>query len=568
MATHELSRRQFVAAASVGGMSLAALLAARTAAQDATPAAATPAAQSATLTTNSAGPTAVPLGPAIPPEATSSDTNWAVESHDLQATRNVGASTISTKNVGSLSMAWNLPSDISGMFGALTSNPVIVDDTLYFQDAKSNVKAVNRATGEVVWSKKYDQDVPSGGPNGVAIGYGMAIFPVGGKGDVYAVDAATGKDAWQANIQGPRNEGITMAPIIYDSTVYISTIPGNVDAFYVGGQRGVLHALDVSTGRVLWYFDTVVDNLWGNARINSGGGLWHPPSFDADGNLYVGIGNAAPYPGNKEAPAGSSRPGDNDYACSLLRINPATGGVDWYINIKPHDLFDLDNQLTPVVADVTIDGTDTPLVFASGKHGLVVAVNRETGQEVWRTPVGKHENDDLTELPTDKTVMVYPGTFGGVETPLAYADGVIYAPVFNLGSGYTATGLDPSSLDISTATGELVALDAATGDIMWDIELPTGTLAGATVVNDLVFIGGLDGLVRAHNITDGSQVWAFQTGAGINAPLAVSGDYLYVASGGPLIPSDDTQDAKPVDGAALIAISLSSGATPEASPAS
>jgi len=564
MSPRDISRRQFVAVSVAGA---AAIVTRDVAAQEATPASSE---EGGGIVSNAPGPTPTPLGPAEPPELSSSETNWAVENRDLKGTRHATGSQISSETVSELGTAWILPYDISSLFGALTANPIIVDDTLYIQDARSNVKALNRETGEVIWERAYDQDIPSGGPNGVAVGYGLVVFPVGGEGEVVAVDAATGEDVWSVNIQGPRGEGITMAPAIYDSTVYISTIPGNTSSFYTGGQRGFLHALDASTGRVLWYFDTTVDNLWGNARMNSGGGLWHPPSFDDEGNIYAGIGNAAPYPGNEQAPAGSSRPGDNDYANALMRINPETAGVDWYINIKPHDLFDLDNQLTPIVADVNVDGTDVPLVFSSGKHGIVVAANRETGEEVWRTPVGRHQNDELTDLPMDEPVEVLPGTFGGVETPMACADGVIYVPVFDLPTSYTATEI-AGLADFSEAAGQLVALDAATGEVIWEVQLPTGTLAGATVVNDLVFTGGLDGVVRAHSIADGSQVWSYQTGAGINAPLAISGDYIYVASGGPLIPSPDTLDPLPIEGAALIAITIggepqmagSASATPE-----
>src|SRR5690606_9186036 len=115
-------------------------------------------------------------------------------------------------------------------------------------------------SGEEIWKNEYGKDVPSGGPNGVAVGYGFIVYPVG-VGEVYAARADTGEEVWNINIKGPRGEGITMAPAIYDSVVYISTIPGNLEEFYNGGQRGFIHALERSTGRVLWYFDTTVDNL-------------------------------------------------------------------------------------------------------------------------------------------------------------------------------------------------------------------------------------------------------------------------------------------------------------------
>jgi outer membrane protein assembly factor BamB len=580
----ELSRRHFVAAASVAGAALAGGLGKAVLAQDSTPepqsqsAAATPEnAAAGTPEANAIGsdrfPVRTELGPAIPPEY-DTETNWPSENGNLASTREAKGSSISTETIGELGVAWNYEVSISATYGALVSSPVIVDNVLYQQDAMSNVYALDKETGEVLWTNEYNEAVPSGGPNGVGAGYGHVVYTLGGPGDVVAAKADTGEEVWRTNIQGLRHEGITMAPLVYDSTVYVSTIPGTPEKFYQGNQRGIIVALDLADGQVLWYFDTTVDNLWGadggNARVNSGGGLWHVPAVDENGKLYVGIGNASPYPGIPEYPAGSSRPGDNDYANAVMRIDPDRAAVDWFLNVKPHDLFDLDNQLSPVLGEV--DGK--PVVFTSGKHGYVVAVDRETGEELWRTAVGEHENDDLQELPEEEFVKVLPGTLGGVETPIAYANGVVFAPIFNMASYYNGGGIDPSSIDIAAATGQLVALDAATGEILWDVPQPKGTLAAATVVNDVVFTGSLDGIVRGYNVADGSQVFSFQTGAGLNAPLAVSGDYLYIPSGGPLIPSDETANPLPFEGAYLVALKLGGevqatpqGATPEsASP--
>src|SRR5690606_34223728 len=100
-----------------------------------------------------------------------------------------------------------------------------------------------------------------------------------------------------------------MAPLVHDGLVYISTIPGSQEGFYLPGQRGIFYAIDAESGTVLWYWETTVENLWGNPRVNSGGGLWHPPSVDERGSIYLAVANAAPYPGTKEWPNGSSRPG-------------------------------------------------------------------------------------------------------------------------------------------------------------------------------------------------------------------------------------------------------------------
>jgi outer membrane protein assembly factor BamB/plastocyanin len=509
--------------------------------------------------------TPVALGEAIPPEF-GTETNWPYENADLRATRVARGTSISTSTIGQLGDAWSFPVTTTGSFGPLTANPTVAGDLVYVQDAEANVYALDKASGEQVWANMVSSPVPTGGPNGVAIAYDMAYYTDGGPADVVAARADTGEEVWRTNIQGPRGEGITTALLVYDSVVYVSTVPGDVGAFYKGGFKGVIHALDASNGAVLWYFDTTTDNLWGNPRLNSGGGFWHPPSVDDDGHLYVGIGNPAPFPGVEGFPNGSSRPGDNDYTNCILKINPETGGLDWYYNVMPHDIFDWDNQLTPVLADVSIGGADRQVVFTSGKHGLVVCLDRGTGEVLWNVPVGKHMNDDIKEIPEGEAVEVWPAAIGGVETPMAFADGKIICAVINLATWWTSTGFDPDHpFDLASATGVLVALNAADGSTAWETEIPTMPLAGATVTNDVVFSAGLDGLIRGYSLADGLEVFRYQAPAGVNTSPAVSGDTMYWAAGAFLIPSSDNPNIGTTPAPQVIALKL--GGTVQASPA-
>jgi outer membrane protein assembly factor BamB len=508
--------------------------------------------------------TPTPLGPAIPEEF-NTETNWPYENLNLNATREAKATKIGTDSVGTLGDAWQFKVDAAAFFGALTSNPTIVGDTVYIQDASANVYALNKDTGEQVWVNTYNDTVPSGGPNGTANAYGLVFTTLGGVGDVLALRADTGEEVWRTNILGPKNEGITTAPLVYDNVVYVSTIPGSSEGFYIGGQRGVIHALDAGTGQVLWYFDTTTDNLWGNPTVNSGGGFWHPPSVDEEGMLYVPVANPAPYPGAEGWPWASSRPGDNLYTDSILKMDPKTATLDWYYQVKPHDVFDLDNQLTPILADID----SRKVVFTSGKHGVVYALDRDTGELIWRTPVGTHQNDERTEFEVDEKVVVSPGTLGGVETQFAYAEepGLLICPVVELPSHYVGTGFDPDAgFDFSVSKGLLVALNVSDGTVAWQVELPTAPYAAATITNDVVFTGGLDGIFYGFKVADGSEVFRYQATAGVNAPPAVSGDFIYLPAGGPLLPSDANPNPSQDVVQQLIALKLGGEVQPAPSP--
>ena len=124
---------------------------------------------------------------------------------------------------------------------------------------------------------------------------------------------------------------------------------------------------------------------------------------------------------------GSSRPGPNLYTNSLIALDHKTSKLLWYNQVKPHDLFNLDFQISPMLATIKVNGQDKAIVIGSGKLGVVYAFDQETGKTLWSTPIGLHQNDDLQELPLDKdaTTWVAPGAWGGVEAPMAHADGVI-----------------------------------------------------------------------------------------------------------------------------------------------
>jgi glucose dehydrogenase len=477
------------------------------------------------------------LGPAIPPELSDYAADWPAPHGSLLAHRAAMASAIDTSTIDRLAVAWRVPLTAVGGFGAMTANPLIVGDTIYVQDMESNVFALDRENGAVNW--QHDYASVTAGPNGVAVGYGMVFGSLGVSPEAFALDAATGKEVWRVMLSANPAEFIFMQPIAYDNVVYIGTSPGA----YVGGTRGILFALDAKTGAVLWQWDTTTDNLWGQARVNAGGGVWYPPSIDERGNIYFGTGNPAPWPELATAPDAGTRPGPNLYTSSMISLDTTTGALRWYVQAKPHDQLDHDFQHTPVLATVTIDGQAVPLAIGAGKTGTVIAANAETGEEIWRTSVGEHnEFGDGAELPAPSAtpVTILPGPFGGVLTPLAFAAETVYVPVVNLPFTYSDT---TSIADLATATGAMVALNARDGAVRWQTEVPTFFSAGATVANDVVFGGGLDGIVRGFDTATGQEVWQFQTGAGINAPLAIAGDLLLVPAGGPFMPTADLPPA-------------------------
>jgi outer membrane protein assembly factor BamB len=452
--------------------------------------------------------------------------DWPTANRNYANHRATTDSSISSRTVARLQVAWRRPIPGFGFFGNLSTNPIILGDTAYLQALDSTVYALDRASGAVRWETQLE--TPSTGPNGVAVGHGR-LFAANGRGEVVALDLETGRELWKTELRRTPSEGIDIQPIVFDQRVYVSTVPISFGGIFVGGDTGVLHALDVFSGEILWSFDTVDSpDLWGNPAVNSGGGAWYPPAVDVkSGVTYWGTGNPAPFPGVADFPNGSSRPGANLYTDSVLAVEGRSGELLWYQQVVPHDLLDHDFMLTALAE--TRRGA---VVVGAGKTGTVHAFEADTGVELWKTSVGEHFNDTLSEYPIGETILVSPGLFGGVITPFAIAAGVVYVPVLNNPSPYRGDATRPFAFgDLASATSEIVALDLETGARRWTRQLPTAGFGAATVVNDLVFTTTNDGTVYALDCTTGETLWSDQLGAGINAWPAVAGDTILFPAG-------------------------------------
>jgi len=411
---------------------------------------------------------------------------------------------------------------------------------VYAQDLESDVMAISLATGRVLW--RHDYNSPNGGPDGVTVAGGV-VYAATSQAAV-ALSAATGRQLWSRTLIGNDHEGIDMTPGYNHGTVYVSTVPVNPRVGeYLAGGKGVLWALNAATGAPEWAWDEVQD-LWGNPSVNSGGGLWYAPSFDAQGNIYLGIANPAPLFGTKSYPMGSSRPGPNLYTDSVVKLSPA-GKLLWYYQLTPHDLYDWDLQNPPVLT--TANGR--PVVIDGGKAGIMIELDAKTGTLLWKRPVGVHsghENDGLltehatpaSHDPRPARYCLQPSIYGGVETQLASNGTTTFAAVNELALPATPAGYTGSVATVvaavENATGEMVAVNQDTGTIDWDTPLPSSPYGAATVTNDVVFTTTFHGDLYALDAATGKILLETPMSAGSNAPVAVDGDYVIAGAGAPL----------------------------------
>lgn len=441
---------------------------------------------------------------------------WTLPNGDLAGTRAAVGSSIRAGNVARLRPRWRFGFTAKATYsGVFASTPVADRDTVYVQDLQSNVFALDRGTGGLRWERRYA--ARNGGPNGLAVDdkrvYGATDA------DAFALSKSTGEELWRRHLTGPTEQFVQIAPVVWKGLVFVSTV-----GFPPGG-RGAIYALDEQTGDVRWRLVTIRDP-WRHPGEAGGGGLWFPVSIDERGRLYGGNSNPAPWGGSAERPNGSAFPGPVPYADSLLVLDAREGRLLWHDQVTPHDVRDYDFEATPVLA--THEGAD--LVFGAGKAGRVIAWDRGTRRRLWTAVVGLHRND-VGPL-ARRRVTVCPGLLGGVETPMAYADGRLFVPVVDLcGWGSAVAQQKLTSVDPRRGRGRLVAVDAKTGRALWQRRFPSPSFGCATVANDVVFTSTFDGTLYALAAVDGKVVWRARMRAGVNSCPAIVGDLVIAGAG-------------------------------------
>jgi outer membrane protein assembly factor BamB len=261
-----------------------------------------------------------------------------------------------------------------------------------------------------------------------------------------ALDAATGKELWIANVDrgkympggdtgGKGNsggDGPRSTPTVSDGMVYVFT------------QDLVLHCLDAATGNPLWTKELIREHAGRNIGWNSAAS----PVVDGD-RLFLGGGG----------------PGQ-----SLLALQKKTGEVLW----KAYD--ERITHATPVAA--TILGRRQVIFFT--QSGLL-AVASEDGKELWRFPFRYHVSTAASPVVSGDIIFCSAG----------YGVGGGACRITKSGDGFTATELWKIGGDKLVAnhwstpvckdgylygmfsfkkfgTGPLKCVEIATGKIQWE----------------------------------------------------------------------------------------------------
>jgi PQQ-dependent dehydrogenase (methanol/ethanol family) len=487
-------------------------------------------------------------------------------------------SQINTKTVAKLGAA-QVIEGIGPATVARTS--AVVQDGMMFITSVRYVYAVDIASGKIAW--KYDPGSPPA-RGGVAVGGGMVFVGAGGPGEanLVAINEKTGEQLWKAPLASPSGESTgsaSGAPLYADGIVSIGT---NADF----GFRGQIVAVDAKTGKEAWRFYVVPSpgqpgsETWpknNNAWLHGGGAIWLDGVYDPKlGVQFYGTGNAVPQYG------GEYRQGDNLYTDSLVALDNKTGQLKWYYQIVHHDIWEADIAQAPVLFDAKVDGKAHKAIGAMRTDGFLFMVDRETGKplqkieeraapqdvyqktartqpypvgaqsvlpdcDYWKTqtlPAGFELGCFFTAASVDKQDLLAP-VYGMRSTPMAYDPQTkFFYATGGAGLQWFRRSQDPDfySLGFSGRVpglgklgyGVLAAIDTTTGKVAWQKQFreggrPSGAL---TTGGGLLFQSVSNGELQAYDAKTGQQLWKFQLGTSAAGPPVAfeQGDQEYVAT--------------------------------------
>jgi quinohemoprotein ethanol dehydrogenase len=528
------------------------------------------------------------------------DGDWLSYGLTPGETRHSPLTQLDASNVKRLGLVFSYIAGDGG--GDQEATPLVWNGTIFGITNWSIVFAVDARTGKEKW--RWDPEVNRKATGdkmccgivnrGLALYKGKIYLPAN-DGRLIALNAETGKPAWETRVAYPQDEQtLTIAPRIAKGKVIVGTAGGDRIA------RGFFAAYDAETGREAWKFYTVPGDpskpfeqpamrkaaaTWpkGAWKLGGGGSVWDGISYDPESELvYVGTGNAEPWP---QALRGDTSTGmDNLYVASIVAVDVNTGLLKWHYQMVPGDQWDYDSVQQMILAELTINGKQRKVIMQANKNGFFYVLDRITGEFISAQPFSRvtwaKGIDQKTGRPIiNKEVMygknpvpVSPGGGGAHSwSPMSFnpQTGLVYVPTRGWDTFNYATDFDfkpdPTKVGGSSQTGmngntrglerqppgptfgpepleggnlsTLIAYDPVKQEIRWRKPIGNsrfgGTLSTAT---NLVFQVTPDGRLIAWSADKGDLLLELPTGlnSGMGPPItfAIDGKQYIALMGG------------------------------------
>lgn len=337
--------------------------------------------------------------------------DWPDYNGNMAAQRYSPLDQINASNVGSLQIAWRLPTGNFGHqpeFGA-TFTPLEVDGILYTTiGSQRDIIAVDATTGQILWQwraqegARFDAAPRKGSGRGVAFwrnGDESRILSITPGFHLVSLDAKTGLldpdfgdngiiDMHEGLRLGIGREdidiGSSMPPFVMNDVIVVGpAMAVSMRPPSKSNVKGDVRAYDVRTGEHLWTFKTIPEAgefgsetwLGDGAEITGNAGVWAPMSGDPElGLVYLPTEAAT---GDR---FGGDRPGDNLFTSSVVAVDIKTGERKWHYQLIRHDIWDWDTPAAPILADLP---NGRKVLMQVTKQAFVYTFDRETGEPIW-----------------------------------------------------------------------------------------------------------------------------------------------------------------------------------------
>ncbi|HLY27508.1 MAG TPA: PQQ-binding-like beta-propeller repeat protein [Aggregatilineales bacterium] len=453
-----------------------------------------------------------------------SNADWPMWGYDLANHRyNPGEMMLTPANVGKLQRKWTFAFPNTGI---ASTTPTVVGDTVYVGSWNGHVYALDTTTGTQRWD--FNTSMTGKGAAvrvGIVVAHDLVMFG-DQAGRFYALNRATGVPAWlPQTLDNHPLAQITGSPVVYGDRVYVPMSSREESAaadfnYACCTFRGSLTALNISDGSVAWRFYTVDEpepteksSTGIQHSAPSGAAIWSTPSIDPEsGLIYLTTGNGYSNPAASNTDA-------------ILAISLADGTLRWSKQVTPGDWAndgcllnppgpncagthgkDLDFGASPLLYMIQTANGPHKIVAAEQKSGTLYALDALTGEQVWQRGVG---------LPTSYAWgMSYDGQRLYVSDNTFQVNGGVYA-------------LDPASGKVLWHSGPM---QCTPGAKQIAAECWSGFMAAAISTPGLVWMGSMDGQVRALDSATGRILWHANTTGDI---MGVNGQKGHGGSIGP-----------------------------------
>ena len=480
--------------------------------------------------------------------------NWVTVNHDIYGTRSSNQTIINKDNVGKLQVKWRLVNEFE-----IQDPPIIVDNRGYVQDYAGNILAFDTRTGHVIWKVH----AGNGPTTGLAFGDGVLFASTASNATILAINSTDGKTIWQSHALGNPKAGyrIDAAPIVWKDYIIAGSAGGSLPPG-TGFVKGNITALNRTSGEIIWKLDTTTGE-WvkpGKTPPNGGAAAWSGGSLDPEtGIVYIPLGNPSP---NFNA---STRQTLNLYSNHMVAVNITNGKMIWatpfiaygtVLNVRVPDTHDWDTSWGSSISKVTFDnGTQKKVVVGHDKMGNVIAMDANTGKEIWWRTIGKQYNTNRIPLPNGSGMIWSYGVnnYHAVDN----SNKTLYIAATNRGVNIFTNGISgykipaPHTIEQGLRNGTVVALDLRTGKIKWQYQTEFPPRVSPLVTGDIVFAGYIPftekaktsstthgiktqkaGVILALDKETGKKLWEFN----VNAPIgdvgpSVGDGMLFVPTG-------------------------------------